>query len=208
MGISLVAVGAKITAAIINSIIGAVNAAGLTLVVPSSVAGTGVSVTTLGTVNFSAASSVSINGVFDSTKYDNYRILVDVQGVSTASSLNFHLRASGTDETGTNYTQTFFFNPTSTTVGVATLTSSTYGQITANTGLRHSVVMDLMDVAAPRPAVGNVQSMDWGGSAATAPFISAIALGHALSAVYDGVSFTPSTGTISGTIRVYGYNNG
>ena len=54
--------------------------AGLAKIVPSSVAvgsGTG-SANSLGTVTFSGASSVSLNGCFSST-YDNYRLMLNIQ---------------------------------------------------------------------------------------------------------------------------------
>ena len=65
------------------------NQPGMKLVVPSSVAvgsGSG-SVATQGTVTFSGASSVSINGCFSST-YDNYRILF----FGTLRTLSFSLK--------------------------------------------------------------------------------------------------------------------
>ena len=49
--------------------------AGLTLITPSSVAGSGVSVSASGKVTFTAATSVSVNGVFSAT-HDNYLVVV------------------------------------------------------------------------------------------------------------------------------------
>jgi hypothetical protein len=31
---------------------------------------------------------------------------------------------------------------------------------------------------------------------------------HSVSTAFDGVKFTPNAGTFTGTIRIYGYNNG
>jgi hypothetical protein len=79
--------------------------AGLAKIVPSSVAvgsGTG-SASALGTVTFSGASSVSLNGVFSAT-YDNYRILYNVTTTNATDTLSLRMRASGTDNSGaTNY---------------------------------------------------------------------------------------------------------
>ena len=54
MALSLATVGGKITAAFINAIIGLVNRQGTTAVIPTSVAGTGVTLGAAGKVSFSA----------------------------------------------------------------------------------------------------------------------------------------------------------
>jgi hypothetical protein len=75
--------------------------AGLKLIVPSSVAGSGVSVSASGKVTFTAATSISVNGVFSAT-YDNYLAVVQYK-FAAASNTAIRVRASGTDAT-TNYT--------------------------------------------------------------------------------------------------------
>jgi len=81
----------------------AVAAAGLRMVVPTSVAvgsGSG-SVNTAGYVTFSGASSVSINDVFSAT-YDNYLILTNLS-TTTADDLSIRMRVSGSDNSSSNY---------------------------------------------------------------------------------------------------------
>ena len=75
--------------------------AGLKLIVPSSVAGSGVSVSASGKVTFTAATSVSVNGVFDST-YDNYLIVISNKYNTDQQLFSMRLRASGTDNTTAN----------------------------------------------------------------------------------------------------------
>jgi hypothetical protein len=76
--------------------------AGLKLIVPSSVAGSGVSVSASGKVTFTAATTVSVNGCFSAT-YDNYlmvmRYRLDGAG---APDLQIRLRASGSDNSTAN----------------------------------------------------------------------------------------------------------
>ena len=82
---------------------------GLIKIIPSSVAvgsGTG-SASASGTVTFSGASSVSLNGVFTST-YKNYRIAFTAKNASAAD-LSFFLRAAGTNLTGSSYLQGRYF---------------------------------------------------------------------------------------------------
>ena len=99
MALSLATVGAKITATFMNLIIAQVNAQGYTAVIPTSVAGTGVTLGAAGKVTFSASTAVSVNGCFTST-YDNYLIVVDISATSANSIPQFRLRLAGTDASG------------------------------------------------------------------------------------------------------------
>jgi hypothetical protein len=89
-------------------------APGMRLIVPTSVAvnsGSG-SVGTAGTITFSGASTISVNGCFTST-YDNYYIEIDFSVPSTGGDTGFRLRSSGTDK-ATNYaTKGTFLNAAS-----------------------------------------------------------------------------------------------
>lgn len=77
------------------------NAIGLWLITPTSVAGTGVTLSGAA-VNFSSSTSISVNGCF-SADWTNYRIVVT--GTSTADTdAVFRFRASGSD-TATNVYQ-------------------------------------------------------------------------------------------------------
>jgi hypothetical protein len=80
------------------------NAPGMKLIVPSSVAvgsGSG-SIATQGTVTFSGASSISLNGCFSST-YDNYQIVISIDANSAISDNYLRMRASGTDNSESQY---------------------------------------------------------------------------------------------------------
>jgi hypothetical protein len=68
---------------------------GLVKVIPTSVAGTGVTLSASGTVSFSATTSVSVNGCFTSL-YSNYQILIAGTSVSDTD-CSFRFRAAGTD---------------------------------------------------------------------------------------------------------------
>jgi hypothetical protein len=76
---------------------------GLSLITPTSIAATGGSgsISTTGTVSFTSASAISLNGVFSST-YNNYKIVVsNVSG--NQGSLALRLRADATDLTSSIY---------------------------------------------------------------------------------------------------------
>jgi hypothetical protein len=81
------------------TISGNASASGMDLITPTSVAGSGVTLSG-GQINISAATSVSVNGCFTSA-YDNYCVNVAIN--SGSSSLNLRYRASGTDASSANY---------------------------------------------------------------------------------------------------------
>lgn len=175
--------------------------AGLAKIVPSSVAvgsGTG-SASALGTVSFSGCSSVSLNDVFSAT-YDNYKVLLTISGANVTGTMRF--RVSGADNSTANYNlQTL--RVTGTTIdggrstgqtsftnigGVATVEmpvemTITYPFATAKTGI--SVYASNSDDLSRITGMGGYFD-------ATTSF--------------TGFSLIPSSGTITGTVRIYGYN--
>ena len=98
--------------------------AGLKLIVPTSVAGSGVSVSATGKVTFTAATTVSVNGCFTSS-YDNYLIVMRMKASSGNPNIQVRMRASGSDATGSNYTRQYL-TADSTTVAGGRDTSQTY----------------------------------------------------------------------------------
>ncbi len=203
MTLSLVAVGAKVTAAIVNNIIGVVNAGGLQLVVPTGVSGTGVTVTTLGKVAFTGATTVSVDGAF-AGPFDNFAVVVNVSSASAADDLAMRLRLAGTDQSAANYSDArATVNPGSSAFAVITESAQTrllLGRIdTGGTSLK----ADVFTPNQPRPVRTLATGFDaskyatqyWGALADTT--------------AYDGFTiYGPGGGTITGTLRVYGYNNG
>lgn len=205
MAISLVAVGAKITAAITNSIIGVVNAQGLTSVIPTSVAGSGVSVGAAGKVTFTAATSVSVNGCFTST-YDNYRIMLEVPTVSATVTLTANLRSAGADTTAANYDLEVLQGTSSTAAAAQAAAGASWSVNGGVTGTVHDITFELKRPALALPTYGTLFSMVTQ-NPQTAPGVAVRGLSHRLSTAYDGFTITPTGGTITGTIRIYGYNN-
>jgi len=74
---------------------------GLELITPTSVDGTGVSLSGAKVI-FTDERTISVNGVFDST-YDNYLVVIRLRTTS-ASVMNARLRANGSDASGSDYT--------------------------------------------------------------------------------------------------------
>jgi hypothetical protein len=197
--LATVAVGASITAAIENADRAAINKTEQ-LVTPTSVAnGT---IGTYGAVTFSAASSVSLNGVFTS-EFDWYRVDFFAT-TSGAANIGVNLRLSGTDavtaydrinQRGLNVTNTVAtsLNQTTWPVTITTVTGFHLG----------SLRLFNPALASPTVVVGLT------GSTAN-PMTTAdgaaynMTLQHRTATAYDGITLTPSTGTFTGTVRVYG----
>ena len=175
-------------------------AAGLKPIVPSSVAiGSGSSsISTLGAVTFTGASSVSLNGVFTSA-YNNYRILIDL---TSAASPAFYsrLRKSGTDAT-TNYNfQGFYFE--NTTVSAFRSTSVAQWQLFDLSTDLHAITIDLFNPyvnAKTSAIVSDIKNTN------SSPIFGGYANGHNTTDTYDGITFYPASSTVTGSISVYGY---
>ena len=182
---------------------GAVVGAGMDLITPTSVAGTGVTVSG-GAVSFSASSTVSVNGGFTAT-YDNYLVVTEFTSSSATGEWYLRLRASGTDATTAYYSAFGFssFNADSisgqgTTNGTDKISigysNSTLGA-TASTNVKAPAIArrTLFEYLSNNPAsTGNSR---FGGGV------------HTTATAYDGFTLYPASGTITGTVRVYGLRN-
>ena len=178
-------------------------AAGLRMVVPTSVSvgsGSG-SVDANGAVTFSGASSVSLNGCF-SANYDSYQIITQTTGSTTTTPLNLRMRASGSDLTTglCKYAAIYMINSSSTVNGDSgtAATSMTVSNV-FNTN-RESNFINLTN-----PFNAQTTVMTVSGNGAEYLLLKNGYVNNTTS--YDGITIYPSTGTITGTIRVYGYKN-
>ena len=156
-----------------------------------------------GTVSFSAASSVSLNGIFNAT-YENYKIII--AGSSSGDvGFNGRLRASGSDITASNYSHTGVFTnnaagPSRTNAtGVGNWEIGTVGtngfstEITLyypfDTGFKKTFISHAFaNYNADRD--NRVESGQYNATTQA-----------------DSFTFYPTSGTITGQVSVYGYNN-
>lgn len=194
-----------------NDGVAALSSMGLKNVVPTSVqVGSGsATVNANGTVTFSGASSVSLNGVFSST-YTNYRIVLDFTGSSANTSTQLRLRKAGTDYSGAQYNFGGLGmrsnSTTSSFVGVSATTWSLswINGPAAGAGSSGGTV----DVFNP---YGNsyqkiVASMV-GGDATSMAGIYVGGNCFSSQAANDGFTLQVASGTFNGTIQVFGYTN-
>jgi hypothetical protein len=150
----------------------------------------------LNTTSFSAQSSIMINNVF-STTYDFYEVYMAAIGTGGATGVSIRLASSGTAATGNNYARQrmLVFSSTTYEASSATATSFSIGGIgSSNNGVNKLTLSN--------PA--NAQAtgfLNLGGRIDNQQF----QVGHHnLATAYDGINFFPDSGTITGTISIYG----
>lgn len=178
---------------------------GLWKVRPTSVAGTGATITGNGTVTAGGGTSVSLNGVFSST-YKSYRIVIEDATLTTGSAqiLSFKLRASGTDSSASYYyagTSTNYNAGFANTADRGLNTTSWYGTIIAVDPTGTSI-----DVFNPN-LTKKTSYITFRSDSRTDGFVGSIGGYHDVASAYDGFTLlTSGTNIGSISIRVYGYN--
>jgi hypothetical protein len=160
--------------------------------------------TLLANVPFTTASTITVDNVFTST-YDNYRIMFNISAASAAGnvSLNWVGRTSGSNVT-TPYVHQIC------TADAANLAGGRFGtsQFAQTSGAYASFTQGTMDLLSPKLATKTV----W---IAPSLYITQAGLPYALTYTgyfdgnnsFDGIQFSVTSGTISGTFRIYGLRN-
>lgn len=181
------------------------NGVGLNKVIPTSVSvgsGSG-SVDANGAVTFSGVSSLSLNGCFSST-YENYRIVVNLTSTDN-NEFRWRGRTSGSDNTNANYVFQILEAYVS-SVGASRTSGATYGYAGyLDASGTASYILDFFSPQTTR-ATG-MSSTVLRNYAASSPVIMFINNGFTSTTSFDSVTLYPGSGTITGTVRVYGYKN-
>jgi hypothetical protein len=175
---------------------------GLKMIVPSSVAvgsGSG-SANAAGQVTFSGASSVSLNDVFSST-YDNYRFILNCTQSATTG-LYMYMR-TGSTNTATGYAQAGWSyksdGATGTFAGNANRNEIQLGD--GDTNEEYYVG----DIQCPYLAKNTAIQHQGMSPYQNKALISTTILKNTTS--YDAINIFPGSGTITGTVSVYGYKD-
>lgn len=209
MAIPSVAVGAPITSSEINQLAQTANSTGFVGIVPGSTnPGSGsVAVSPGGLVRFTNATNVSLNGCFTGA-YDNYRVIINVSGRSASASLTFRLRQAGNDLTSASYNWIRHETSGTTTHVPVTATASTFCPVDL-VAAAGQTADGYFEVYGPASAthtgfLGHVFA--YGGS--PLPYIWDVGMQNTASSASDGFTIYPdSGGNITGTLRIYAYNN-
>jgi len=156
----------------------------------------------IGTTNTSGAvSSVSIDDVF-SADYVQYKIIFDLDYSTTHTGLSFRLRASGTDNTGSNYVRQLI-TANSTSLNSSRITSTSWAATVRDIG---GFNLEIFNPFATKQTLLEVNT------ASTSSTIGDFGLQnqpefmlHKNAISYDGFTVFPQAGTIDGKISVLGY---
>jgi hypothetical protein len=161
----------------------------------ASSAGNGqVTFTTVGT-------NLSLNGVFSST-YDNYRLVFQTDH-STAANMNLRFRASGTDTATGYYWNLVDYYSNNVLVDYANGNNVTSITLNDNGVVEVGLVFDIINPFAAKKTLVSGQYNNWMTSTVRAQSGLNFAT-QSGTTTFDGITFLPSTGTITGKVSVYG----
>lgn len=182
---------------------------GLSLITPTSItatSGTG-SISATGSVSFTTCTAISLNGCFNST-YDNYRVIFTLSSVSANNGINFRLRASGTDASSTDYYAGGIINrANSATVSSQNIGAGAQFEL-GPSGTTHPSNRCIIDFLNPFSSLyTGVHISTAGFDSGTSHYGRYVAGNYISTTSFDGFTFYPTTGNITGTIKVYGYRN-
>jgi hypothetical protein len=153
----------------------------------------------VGETNFATTTTPFINGCFTAT-YSNYRIIVATQGSATAGVTVRMRSGTSTPETGAVYDR-FGFEATATysSITLADQTSALIGLTDSGGGVMTSV----FDCINPQTLL-NTNLIITGWNAATG---SQYFMNNRIQTTtrYTGIEMFAATGTLTGSMRVYGY---
>jgi hypothetical protein len=181
---------------------------GLVPAVPTSLAVSGGSATVSasGLVTFTGVSGVSLNGVFTSA-YKNYRLVVsDVNTASGNANFGLRMRNAGTDSAANSYYQYWTMKRLSGAAQDNTGGPNTFYTLfgfDANTTYSWNWYGDITTPQISRNTI--VTGVGFGADATSTYNVVSTVL-HAVTSSFDGISFLPTSGTMSGTVQIYGYN--
>ena len=157
------------------------------------------------TETYSAAATMTIDDAF-SSEYDNYRVIIRFSPSTTITSTAFVFRAGGSDNTSAlyGYKVIRFSSADSNLTGQAqangrTQTSAQVSAGGAGGSTQNGIALDVASpfLAQPTTSTGML-SVEVGN-------VESISIGHTGSTSFDGFKITPNTGTLTGSIAVYGY---
>jgi len=150
----------------------------------------------------SAASSISINGCF-SAAYDHYLVMRNLLGSAGGVSLDVRLRVSSTDASGANY-RTQGLSASDATIGGARYTGDTSFRNVLGYTEATSIGFSRLWISNPFAAVRTTAWSDHSVSVTGSLSLQSFVYEHDLATSYDGLSIIPASGTVTGSLYVYG----
>jgi hypothetical protein len=159
----------------------------------------------LGTVTFTGATSLSLNDVFTSI-YRNYFIAVDYVS-STNLELRLRLRTTSDDSTSTSYQDhSILWGSDGGSLNYANNATAGYSRLTLATGSYKAHFNTI--IADPNNSVQTNYSGRFAYRSNSGVHFDGVFGGNTTTTTqYTGFTIYPSTGNVTGTVTVYGYND-
>ena len=158
--------------------------------------------TLINTTSFSGVNSVSLPASTFTATYDNYRVVINIETSSSGTTSTLRMRASGSDNSSSNYAYTMHFLDTSAT---------TYTQSNANTTTNWRIGFSdngpdlaIIDISNPMKALRTGYQSVFNGRTTTHYTAERCAGQMTVTTAYDSLTYFQNG--MTGTIRVYGYN--
>jgi hypothetical protein len=151
--------------------------------------------TLITTATIAGSSSVSVDNCFSST-YQTYHFFL-VGTTSSNQNLTLSFRASGSDDSSSNYARIFltYAAGTGSSTGQSSMTIGASGSGT----FLFQYMVAAPNISANTKVFGCANDSSNGGQFNSGGFIA--------STVFDGMTITTPSGTITGTLRIYGYRD-
>jgi hypothetical protein len=163
--------------------------------------------TLIDSTTFTSSSAININNVFTST-YTNYRIILNSDSHSYVSTLNMRMRASGTDNSSSNYKWIYsYIQSGSDGIQTDRNNGATEWHVGTQGGDSPNSVI-VMDIFYPQ-ATAKTYIMPANAHQGDGSYVqlrSGVG-GLTVTTSYDGFSILSPGGTMTGKVRTYGYQN-
>jgi len=151
--------------------------------------------------SFTTQAAANVDGIF-TAKYKNYKAIFNVSAQSTTLSYSLRFRTNGSSNSGATYNYVQVVIPSSsglqTIAAARTQTLAPIVSATASPPVAISLEILEPNLVAPTFFFGQNQA-----SSANLDSVNGV---FTASTAFDGISIIASTGTITGTYSIYGYN--
>jgi hypothetical protein len=153
----------------------------------------------VGESSFSASSAVNLDSVFSAT-YQNYKIEILITASSQVM-LQYKYRVGGASNSTANYSNQYIVAD-----GTTLVAARNTGQTIGDVGQMTASGMSMMEVTVYDPFSATTTGM----LTTTGTFVGEAYARNQVnvfkaSTSFDGISFIPVSGTVTGTVRVYGF---
>ena len=152
---------------------------------------------------FTTSSIVTADSIFTSS-YTNYRLMIKMLGTANTN-CPLVLRVGGVSATAANYNEQGILAASTTVSGFRNTGGTSFAINGPNSAFFATFIVDFFGVAVAEATIFMSQQFKNDGAYTTPYSYPAIYGNHTLSTAYDGFSFAPVSGTVTGTYTVYGY---